>query len=661
MRRILLALLMLVFAQVAVAQSFPPPSDMVTKYGLTGWVGQITPLYKTDGTDNYPVDSTITPMPVGTGLTNIPIPSTTNRIGTTVDRSPADITGSISGTVLTVTAVTGTIRTTYYVKGPGVAAGTQITSLGTGSGGTGTYNLSASSTVAAGTAMKATAVEFCLNVGSYAYGCGENKFRTIADFSHMAPDDPIRNFGRPGTSHLHCFFGGGSTNAYSTYKTLRQHGLSSAAAGTDTNATGYWYPCVVSVNPFGNSKNYAITPDWFTVYYTENPATNGTGYGIKARIPTGLRYVFGFDMDASNADVASLSNPNGQYSWLETAVETANTAIGHTRYSLTNPATGRMHSWVTYNCVGTTPTSVYVIRNADGSDPFSGTCNGADFTGSTSGTTLTVSAIARGKMSVGEVISTTATGTIGVATITGQLTGTTGGTGTYSLSASPGLSSQSLLARMDFVINIGAAGCYDGNNLWSPGGYKNVIPEVWDIDKGVWACPYNYYLLPHLTLEMHFSHYGWTGDRENWDLSSDIAYRTAKGLTTAQLPPGTTFHTDWMHGWDQVQMDKWLDNCSGVEHQTGHECNVSQISPTENLVGGVCCTTQGAGGRLPQVDVSSLTHVNATDPGYMLIPPAWSGPMTNMDLMHASNDNHVNDNQLADVAPIHFDLRFGGR
>ena len=58
---------------------------------------------------------------------------------------------SISGTTLTVYRVlnSGTIAVGNKVYGPGVTPGTTITSLGTGTGGAGTYNVSASQTVGA--------------------------------------------------------------------------------------------------------------------------------------------------------------------------------------------------------------------------------------------------------------------------------------------------------------------------------------------------------------------------------------------------------------------------------------------------------------------------------------------------------------------------------
>lgn len=66
--------------------------------------------------------------------------------------SPANaiFTGSISGTTLTVTSVSsGTITANQALTGVGVTAETVITALGTGSGGTGTYTVNLSQTVAA--------------------------------------------------------------------------------------------------------------------------------------------------------------------------------------------------------------------------------------------------------------------------------------------------------------------------------------------------------------------------------------------------------------------------------------------------------------------------------------------------------------------------------
>jgi len=66
--------------------------------------------------------------------------------------SPAIVTGSISGTTLTVSAVTsGTLKIGQTIEGSGVTDGTIITAFGTGSGGAGTYTVSASQTVSSRT------------------------------------------------------------------------------------------------------------------------------------------------------------------------------------------------------------------------------------------------------------------------------------------------------------------------------------------------------------------------------------------------------------------------------------------------------------------------------------------------------------------------------
>ena len=66
------------------------------------------------------------------------------------------VTGSISTTTLTVTAVTsGILNVGSQITGTGVAAGTYITALGTGLGGTGTYTVSVSQTVASTTIVTA--------------------------------------------------------------------------------------------------------------------------------------------------------------------------------------------------------------------------------------------------------------------------------------------------------------------------------------------------------------------------------------------------------------------------------------------------------------------------------------------------------------------------
>ncbi|MDD2885286.1 MAG: head decoration protein [Dechloromonas sp.] len=83
--------------------------------------------------------------------------------------SGASVTGAISGTTLTVTAVgSGTLAVGQILSGSGVTAGTMITALGTGNGGTGTYTVSEDQT-AASTTITATGVSieaFAINAAN---------------------------------------------------------------------------------------------------------------------------------------------------------------------------------------------------------------------------------------------------------------------------------------------------------------------------------------------------------------------------------------------------------------------------------------------------------------------------------------------------------------
>ena len=67
-------------------------------------------------------------------------------VGDSLTQEVAVVTGSVSGTVMTVTAVTsGTLYVGQYVTGAGITAGTRISAFSSGSGGIGTYIVDTSS------------------------------------------------------------------------------------------------------------------------------------------------------------------------------------------------------------------------------------------------------------------------------------------------------------------------------------------------------------------------------------------------------------------------------------------------------------------------------------------------------------------------------------
>jgi hypothetical protein len=90
----------------------------------------------------------------------------------------------------------------------------------------------------------------------------DGKMRFFCNFSHLAYDDPILKPQQSGQAHLHLFFGNASTNAHSTYESLRRNAAGSTCDGDDLNATAYWMPAMI------DSLNSVVRiPEYFEWYY----------------------------------------------------------------------------------------------------------------------------------------------------------------------------------------------------------------------------------------------------------------------------------------------------------------------------------------------------------------------------------------------------------
>jgi hypothetical protein len=112
----------------------------------------LTPIIDTHGTSAVVVSN------------KIDSPTAANMNISAIDRvsllpTAPTFTGSVSGTTLTASSVTGTIVVGQYLTGAGVTAGTTITAFGTGSGGAGTYTISTSHTLT-GVAMVGSVFNF---------------------------------------------------------------------------------------------------------------------------------------------------------------------------------------------------------------------------------------------------------------------------------------------------------------------------------------------------------------------------------------------------------------------------------------------------------------------------------------------------------------------
>ena len=96
-------------------------------------------------------------------------------------------------------------------------------------------------------------------------------------FSHRAADDPIVFFGKPGASHDHTFVGNRTTNASSTFGSLRS-GTTSCTRADDTAA--YWMPTLYH----GTTP---VLPAAATIYYRR-----GTFAEVRS-FPNNLRMIAG--------------------------------------------------------------------------------------------------------------------------------------------------------------------------------------------------------------------------------------------------------------------------------------------------------------------------------------------------------------------------------
>jgi hypothetical protein len=105
--------------------------------------------------NNVSQNTVITALGTGTGgVGTYTVSNSQTTASTSINSvaSPAIVTGAIAGTTLTVSAVTsGTLRIGQTIEGTGVTDGTIIKAFGTGSGGVGTYTVSASQTVSSTT------------------------------------------------------------------------------------------------------------------------------------------------------------------------------------------------------------------------------------------------------------------------------------------------------------------------------------------------------------------------------------------------------------------------------------------------------------------------------------------------------------------------------
>jgi hypothetical protein len=116
-------------------------------------------------------------------------------------------------------------------------------------------------------------------------------FLSVCRPSRTAMDDPIVHPGEPGASHQHEFFGNTTTNADSTYASLKA-GDTTCRIGADTAA--YWVPTLYA-------DGQRVAPIRVNAYYLA-----GRGRGRTVAFPAGLKVIAG-NGEATSAQSAAIT------------------------------------------------------------------------------------------------------------------------------------------------------------------------------------------------------------------------------------------------------------------------------------------------------------------------------------------------------------------
>ena len=303
------------------------------------------------------------------------------------EKIPTVFVGSISTTTLTVTSFTsGTIAVGQTISGTGVTAATTITGLGTGSGGVGTYTVSASQTV---TSTTITATSEWYKIGSSAWAAAHPTQIT-------------------GTATSATLVNGNTIVINGTTVTLSQSPPHIADVVTDINGAS-----ITNIVAWQASSGALVITNTAGGFIT---LSNGIGTPL-----TTLGLI-------PNVVTGSVSGTT----LTVTAVGTGAIAVGQLLTGAGIPSSTTVVGFGT----GIGAAGTYTISAA--------ATTGAVVTGSISTTTLTVSAVTSGVLGAGQIIS--GSGVTANTTILGQLSGSTGGIGTYTVSISQTASSTTITA-----------------------------------------------------------------------------------------------------------------------------------------------------------------------------------------------------------------------
>lgn len=105
--------------------------------------------------------------------------------------------------------------------------------------------------------------------------------------------------------------------------------------------------------------------------------------------------------------------------------------------------------------------------------------------------------------------------------------------------------------------------CWDGKNIDSPDHKSHVTSSKWHGNR----CPASHpVLITTITFNILYP-VNESDDTSKWKLSSDMGQ------------PGTSFHADWINGWDEGIERVWLDNCV----RAGRDCGSNNLGNGQGL------------------------------------------------------------------------------
>ena len=358
----------------------------------------------------------------------------------------AVVTGSITGTTLTVTGVTsGSLAVGQNIAGTGVSAGTQITALGTGTGGIGTYTVNpsqpapvASTTVTATTSKGGTLGASSCQTGAngqcsitVSSGNADQSNRTVS----VIASSPGVTTPASGSISIPLQITG-STVTLASGQTVLVSGATPTSATLTVTALNdggvgvYNTPVSLAVSGTGNvtlSSTSGNTDVNGQLAVTVTGLTSGTATVTATAL--GATKTKDFTVSASGSEF-KITAPSTNPAALTTNTGTLPfTVQGGTPVPTNVRLSTSIGTWSVCAGAGSTGVGTSVCTL-----PWTTAVSPSATTGSIAGTTLTLGGVVTGTFAVGQPLSGVGitSGTI----ITAQLTGPAGGAGTYTVSPS---------------------------------------------------------------------------------------------------------------------------------------------------------------------------------------------------------------------------------